>query len=80
MVSSPLPEIVRFNENHNGVVTIAEGPEEFGLAVAAILDKKDSTEDKVKRITIAEENTWPRAIENMSFLIRRRLDDGHDQM
>jgi predicted glycoside hydrolase/deacetylase ChbG (UPF0249 family) len=73
VVSTPLPEITRFNEENNGVVTIAEETKSFALAVSAALQEEDSLEKKLRRISIAEENTWSKTIMNMSTLIRQTL-------
>lgn len=73
VVSTPLPEIMRFNDAYNGVVQIAEGKRNFALAVTTALSQEDYLDEKLRRISIAEENTWSKTIMNMSSLIRQTL-------
>jgi len=75
IVATPLPEIERFNETFNEVVTLAEKPKEFGQKVAELLAGIDENpEVRFKRIAVAEENTWSKTILKMSFIIRKTLD------
>jgi glycosyltransferase involved in cell wall biosynthesis/uncharacterized SAM-binding protein YcdF (DUF218 family) len=74
VVATPLPEIERFNEAFNGVVALAETPDEFGQKVAdALRGTGENSEVRLNRIAAAEENTWSKTILSMSTLIRKVL-------
>jgi len=73
VVATPLPELERFSEVFNGVVTLAEEPEEFGQAVARLLRQGELAGERSRRIAVAEENSWSMTIIKMSSLIRTAL-------
>ncbi len=68
VVSTPLPEIITFNEQYDGLVNIADTPERFSKTIQAAL--KDRSPDLIEqRVAAARDNGWDRRINSMQRLI-----------
>jgi uncharacterized SAM-binding protein YcdF (DUF218 family) len=78
VVSTALPEVIKFNRENNNLVTLAKTPEEFVQGVQkALSDNNQALSDLRKQS--ARKNSWQVRIEKMSALMeeaieRRRLD------
>lgn len=72
VVATDLPEIRRFNAEHDGVVAVAKTPEAFVRTVAEAL-KPQAAETVQRRLDVARQNGWPARIARMSALIDEAL-------
>jgi uncharacterized SAM-binding protein YcdF (DUF218 family) len=68
VVSTDLPEIRRFNDDHGDIVAVAQDAEAFvGAIEHAVADTSTATVER--RLEVARENSWQRRIARMSSLI-----------
>jgi glycosyltransferase involved in cell wall biosynthesis len=72
VVSSDLPEVRQFNQEHGEVVVTAAGVEDFIARVADAL-RDDSSQHRAQRREVAQRNAWWHKVEAMSQLIEARL-------
>ena len=73
VVSTPLPEVCHFADQHRGLVTFADNAEAFVANLrAALADKSPATVDR--RIAVAREYDWSDQIEKMIELIEQSLE------
>jgi glycosyltransferase involved in cell wall biosynthesis len=70
VVSSPIPDVVRF---YDGIVNIAEGVEEFEKAIKKTI-KEDNESLKQKRIDFTENKTWENTVRQMEELILNKIE------
>jgi len=68
VVATDLPEIRRFNKNHDGVVAVATDVETFEATILNV-QNQTSEKERARRISVAEENSWASRIERMSDVI-----------
>lgn len=74
VVSTPLPEVVAFNERHQGMVSIGRTCEEFEAQIRqALLEVRNGRASE--RVSAARQQGWAARIEAMSRVITRRLDE-----
>lgn len=73
VVSTDLPEVIRFNKANDNLVFIARTYPEFVDSISRVLKNKDITL-KEKCIRSAKENSWSRRIEEMSNLIEKTIE------
>lgn len=73
VVSVPLPEVVEFNRDFNGVVSIADGKDAFCRCLQMALSEND-TGAAQRRIEAAEKNSWKNKIDEMARLIEEGID------
>ncbi|CAG1022280.1 Putative teichuronic acid biosynthesis glycosyltransferase TuaH [Patescibacteria group bacterium] len=71
VVSTPITDVVRF---YDGVVKIADGPDEFGLAVKRCMEE-DTESMKQKRISFTENKSWEDTAEKMEKLILDKIEE-----
>jgi uncharacterized SAM-binding protein YcdF (DUF218 family)/glycosyltransferase involved in cell wall biosynthesis len=76
VVSTPLPEVVRFNAQHGDVVAIARDAEAFLDAISRGI-RDDSAPARTRRVEVARASSWGPRIERMKALmadamVRRR--------
>jgi len=69
VVSTPIPDVVRF---FDGVVNIADGVEEFEMAVKRCMEE-DNESLKKKRIDFTENKTWENTVRKMEELILDKI-------
>ena len=74
VISTRLPEVEFFNHCHQGIVSIADGHEEFVARITEEL-KADSEARRLHRISMVEKNAWSEKIEAMTGLIQAKLDE-----
>jgi uncharacterized SAM-binding protein YcdF (DUF218 family) len=79
VVSTDIPEIRRFNERHEGILTVAPDTEAFVAGIRRAL-ADTSPDTRARRVSVAESNSWSRRLDAMSALItdaltRRARDD-----
>ena len=73
VVATGLPEIRRFNADHGGIVSIADGADAFAAAIRAAL--RDSVPATVeRRVAVAHTNSWHNRIADMSALIDKGIE------
>jgi uncharacterized SAM-binding protein YcdF (DUF218 family)/glycosyltransferase involved in cell wall biosynthesis len=73
VVATDLPEIRRFNAEHEGIVSIATGAEAFSAAVREAL--RGSTPAEIaQRVTVAHSNSWQSRLAAMNVLIDEGID------
>lgn len=84
VVSTDLPEIRRFNVEHQDVVAVARTADEFTVAIREAV--KPAPPDEIeRRIAVARQNGWSVRVANMSSAIaealaaRRRGDTGWEE-
>ena len=68
VVATDLPEIRRFNKNHDDVVEVATDVGAFEAAIENV-QQVASESERSRRIAVAEENSWQSRIERMSEVI-----------
>ena len=72
VVSTPLPEVLAFNERYGSLVRVASDPDAFGAALQAALH--DCSLDVIRRRReTARENGWDRRIDSMEQIIEESL-------
>jgi len=72
VVSTDLPEVRRFNDDHGNIVAVATGAEAFVRAIDdAVADQ--SANAVARRVEVARENSWERRIARMSAVIEAAL-------
>lgn len=71
IVSTPLNEVIAFNQRHGQCISIAPTAEAFSRSVIAEL--KESVAGVERRIQIAKENSWSHRIKQMRTLIDQRI-------
>lgn len=69
MISTPIPDVVRF---YNGIVNIADGVEEFEMAVKRCMEE-DNESLKQKRIDFTKNKTWENTVKKMEELILEKI-------
>ncbi len=74
VVSTPLPEVIRFNRDFGELVSIGDGPDSFFRRVQETLKTANGT-DVQRRIDAARQNSWTNRIESMSMLIADRIKE-----
>lgn len=70
VVSTPITDIVRF---YDGVVHIADGVEEFEMAVKRCIEE-DNESIRQKRIDFTENKTWENTVRKMEDLILNKIE------
>ncbi len=73
VVASDLPEIRRFNADHDGVVQVAGDAAAFAAAVRGSLNGS-SRADMERRVAAAHTNSWPSRIAAMNLLIDEAVE------
>ena len=73
VVSTGLPEVLKFNASNGNLVFIGSTPEEFTNAIAKVIEAKGRGCVR-ERIEAARKNSWDVRIKNMSDLIEHTLD------
>ncbi|MDD4878951.1 MAG: ElyC/SanA/YdcF family protein [Candidatus Omnitrophica bacterium] len=73
VVSTDLPEILNFNRENGGIVSIGKDKSEFAEQVSLSVGEKDSALAD-KRILSARKNSWAARIERMSGLIEETIE------
>jgi glycosyltransferase involved in cell wall biosynthesis len=72
VVATPLPEVRRFAEQHQGLVRFASDPVEFvGTLRAALTD--NASEVKAQRASVARQYDWNHQMARMNDLIKQAL-------
>lgn len=74
VISTPLPEVIYFNQSHHGIVSIPEDRKAFLVQVDLEL-QQDSDLRRKQRIRLTEKNAWNLKIEAMQRLIQAKLDE-----
>jgi len=72
VVATDLPEIRRFNAEHDGIILIAPDAQGFARAIKDATDK-NSQADAERRTAVARQNSWEARITQMSALIENTL-------
>ena len=75
VVATDLPEIRRFNDAHQGVVSIAQDAEHFAQAVREVMG--GAVIHVQRLIDVARQNSWDTRIAQMSALIEQELAARH---
>lgn len=68
MEGTPLPEIERFNEIHDGVVRTGAGVAAFELAIAVALSDRVQAQT-AWRVAVTRTTSWTSRLDQMSNLI-----------
>jgi uncharacterized SAM-binding protein YcdF (DUF218 family) len=74
VVATDLPEIRRFNEEHNGVVAVAGDTDAFSAALDRALAGSTPAEVE-RRVSVAHSNSWQRRIAEMEQLVDQALEE-----
>jgi uncharacterized SAM-binding protein YcdF (DUF218 family) len=69
VISTNLPEVIKFNREMGDIVKIVFGKGNFADTVARMLKEPVSEDEKARAINIARKNSWSDRIEEMSALI-----------
>lgn len=69
VISTNLPEVIKFNKENNGIVQIAQSKEEFSDRVKEALSSRPDSGESEAAVKIAEKNSWTSRLEEMSLLI-----------
>ncbi|MEW6614385.1 MAG: ElyC/SanA/YdcF family protein [Thermodesulfobacteriota bacterium] len=72
VVSTPLPEVIKFNEENGALVYIGKNNTDFEEQINKALKENDLTTPQL-RIEAARKNSWTQRIEDMSNLIGKAL-------
>jgi len=78
VVATDLSEIRRFNADHSDIVNIATDADAFRHSVESSLTEVGE-EAKDRRISVAQQNSWPAKIREMSVLIQNSLKSREKQ-
>ena len=83
VISTPLPEVVTFNQQHGNIVEVASTLEEFSGRLRTVLkaetEENQNKEGKRLRMEAASKNTWTIKIEQMSRYIEEALQKKLEQ-
>lgn len=71
VVSTPITDVVKF---YHGMVRIADGPDEFGMAVMRCMEEDDASM-KQRRIHFTENKSWEDTAEKMEKLILDKIEE-----
>lgn len=74
VVSTKLPEVEYFNQCHQGVVAVADGPDAFVRLIGEELGR-DAEALRTQRIAQVQQNAWAEKIQAMQGLIHARLEE-----
>ncbi len=74
VVSTPLPEVLSFNEKNARMVRIGGTPGEFGRELKEAL-RLGAENGKQERVQAAQANAWSRKINDMKELIRETISE-----
>jgi uncharacterized SAM-binding protein YcdF (DUF218 family)/glycosyltransferase involved in cell wall biosynthesis len=72
VVATPLPEVMMFNERHDRVIAVADGPEQFVARIRVAVEEHDVRRVQ-ERIAVARENSWEARLDGMSRIIDAAL-------
>lgn len=72
VVSTPLAEVLRFNETHGAVVAVADRADAFAAAIRRAIEDASPVEVR-RRIAVAHANRWELKIATMTDVIARAL-------
>jgi len=72
VISTPIPEIKYFNEEHDNIIFIAKDEKEFSFYIRKSI-KEDTEELRLKRREIASNNTWAKHLQDMSSIIEKEI-------
>ncbi len=75
VISTPIPEVKRFDEENKDIIEIADDAESFCRKIDNILKKQDDSALKEKRKNIAMQSNWPSRIEKMSAIMESVMED-----
>ena len=75
VVSTSMPEVWRFAERHPGLITLADDPAQFVMALRAAV-AADSAELRARRIAVAREYDWSRQMATLHGLMEGAMDRG----
>jgi glycosyltransferase involved in cell wall biosynthesis len=75
VVSTPLPDVLRFAEEHPGMVTFGRNAEEFVAALRAAL-AKNAPEEKERRMAIARGYDWSEQMRRLGGWVEEMLAKG----
>jgi uncharacterized SAM-binding protein YcdF (DUF218 family) len=73
VLSTPLPEIVKFVETFGDVVSISRDKEDFVKKARALSETPADPELSKKLSSVAERNSWENRVEEMSAIMEREL-------
>jgi len=76
VISTGLPEVLKFNKENGDLVFIGETHEEFIKQVSRALQEKDPKISS-QRVLTAEKNSWRLRIKDMSTLMEKSLENKH---
>lgn len=80
VLSTPLPEIVSFNQANGNIIKIAKTAEEFSRQLGRMIhDGVDNMDEIRQRIETAIKNGWSNKIEKMSDYIEKYLNQKLEQ-
>jgi uncharacterized SAM-binding protein YcdF (DUF218 family)/glycosyltransferase involved in cell wall biosynthesis len=74
VVSTPLPEVLNFNQTYPGLVEVGSSGEEFSRKITHAMSK-DSSLQRRRRLDAATDNSWVRKIDLIQGLIDKRLKE-----
>ncbi len=72
VISTPLKEVLLFNQRHGNLVEIAGNAETFGEKIRQVLADKEKKQTE-QRIAVAQQNSWDVRSKEMASLIQRKL-------
>ena len=69
VISTALPEVMKFNEENNGIVKIAGSREDFASAIGKATSAPAGKEEAALAMKAAERNSWAGRVAEMTSLI-----------
>jgi len=69
VISTALPEVIRFNKENSDIVSICRDKTEFSRKIKEAISKKPTKEECEKAVETAKQNSWAIKISKMSDLI-----------
>ncbi len=75
VVSTDLPEILKFNRENDNLIFIGRNYQEFTDSIVKSISLPDFPELTSKRISLAKKNNWTTRIEEMSKLVEESLEN-----
>ncbi|GAF74390.1 unnamed protein product, partial [marine sediment metagenome] len=79
VVSTSIPEVDRFNEEHAGVIEVAKTEDEFIRKIEKSLKEPFSEESCKRRQDVARQSNWPNRIAEMSYLMEKAIEKRHNE-
>jgi len=75
VISTSLPEVIRFNNENSGIVDVAASEKMFSDRIGEALKKPLDEDETDALISVAKMNSWGEKLESMTSLIEKKVSE-----